>query len=118
VITGHVSAEGEPTISLPVAGKNWTAVVDTGFNGDLELPEPLRPLVNPRYLLRAKSFLASGQSLDEDVYLVELAFDGQDIVAEATFAPGDTILLGTHLLRHYRLTVDFVARTVLLERLV
>lgn len=34
----------------------------------------------------------------------------------ATFAPGREILVGTRLLRDYRLEIDFVARTLLLER--
>jgi hypothetical protein len=34
----------------------------------------------------------------------------------ANFANTDAILLGTRLLRDYRLTIDFVARTLVLER--
>jgi len=35
VITGHVSDEGVPVITLEVAGQYWSAIIDTGFNGDL-----------------------------------------------------------------------------------
>jgi hypothetical protein len=42
VITGHVSDDGVPLIKLVVAGKEWSAIVDTGFNGDLELPKELQ----------------------------------------------------------------------------
>jgi hypothetical protein len=38
------------------------------------------------------------------------------VTAEATFVSGDTILIGTAMLRGYRLEVDFVARTVKLDR--
>ena len=57
-----------------------------------------------------------GQTIEEDVYLVEFPFDGQIVQAEATFVLGTQILMGTHLLRDYRLTVDFVGKTVELER--
>jgi predicted aspartyl protease len=116
VITGIVTADDEPTISLTVAGQVWPAVVDTGFNGDLELPERLRPHVNPRFKGTVVSALAGGQSVLEDVYIVDFPFDGQIAAADATFVVTDTILVGTHLLRRYRLTIDFVDRTILLER--
>ena len=116
MITGTVTDEGSPTVFLTVAGQTWPAVVDTGFNGDLELPEPLRPHVNPRYQTQAVSLLASGQTVVEDVYLVDFFFDGQTMSVEASFSPSGEILLGTHLLREYDLHVHFPNRTVRLER--
>ena len=44
MIYGMVSANGVPTITLSIASQDWLATIDTGFNGDLELPEPLRRL--------------------------------------------------------------------------
>jgi hypothetical protein len=49
---------------------------------------------------------------------VEFPFDGEVLAAEATFVPDDSILIGTGLMSQYRLTIDFVAGTVLLERLI
>lgn len=46
---------------------------------------------------------------------VDFPFDGT-VTAEATFVPGQEILIGTRLLSRYRLEVNFVQRTVLLER--
>jgi hypothetical protein len=60
--------------------------------------------------------LASGQSIEEDIYSVDFPFDGQTVRAEASFVPGDTILVGTGMLSSYRLVIDFPARAVLLER--
>lgn len=118
MITGGVTEEGEPVVLLPVAAQTWPAVIDTGFNGDLELPEALRELVDARYVTQTEWLLAGGQRITEDSYRVKFPFDGQSVVAEATFVPDGNILLGTHLLRHHRLTIDFVAKTLLLERLV
>jgi hypothetical protein len=64
---------------------------------------------------RMTSWLASGQHSEEDLSLVNVPFDGQLLQAEATFVPGREILLGTHLLRLYRLEMSFPAQTVLLE---
>jgi len=57
-------------------------------------------------------------SIEEDSYRVDFPFDGQTVVAEATFAPGVQILIGTHLPRSHRLEIDFASRTVHLERVV
>jgi clan AA aspartic protease len=116
VILGVVSVEGLPTIILPIAGQDWPATIDTGFNGDLELPDALRDRLNAHFVGRARVALAGGQSIEEDVYLVDFPFDGRVVQAEATFVSGNRILLGTRLLREYSLQIDFVSRTVQLER--
>ena len=110
MILGVVSLQGLPTIILPIAGKDWHATIDTGFNGDLELPDVLREALNSQFVGRAKAALAGGQTVEEDLYLVDFPFDGRIVQAEATFVSGDSILIGTHLLREYSLHVDFVSR--------
>jgi predicted aspartyl protease len=96
--------------------ETWQGIIDTGFNGDLELPEALRATVRPRFIGRISSALAGGQRIEEDVYLVDSPFDGRTIHAETTFVPGNEILIGTQLLRPYRLEIHFPERTVLLHR--
>ena len=71
--------------------------------------------VNARCIGRMTALLASGQHSDEDLYLVDFPFDGQMARAEATFVPGQEMLIGAGLLRSYRLEMHFPARTVLLE---
>jgi len=116
VIQGHISSKGVPTIFIPIAGSDWPATVDTGFNGDLELPEALRGLVNPRFSGRVASALAGGQLIREDAFLVDFPFDGVLVEATATFVAGGNILIGTKLLREHRLLIRFPQKTVELER--
>ncbi|MXV72821.1 hypothetical protein F4Z99_00925 [Candidatus Poribacteria bacterium] len=116
MIYGTVSDIGVPTIILRIAGQEWSATIDTGFNGDLELPEVLRNVLDPQYVGRVTSSLAGGQTIEEDVYLVDFPFDSQIIQARATFVVGGDILIGTRLLQEYRLQIDFVRRTVVLEK--
>jgi predicted aspartyl protease len=116
VIVGTVTDDGEPVIWLTVGGREWPAVIDTGFNRDLELPDALRAAVNPRYVTDVLSILAGGVEILEEGFDVDFPFDGRMILAEGPFVDATTILLGTGLLRHYRLEIDFVARTVCLER--
>lgn len=116
MITGLVESDGLPVIELPVGGRTWRATIDTGFNGDLELPFGLATSVNAQYFGRGRSILAGGQSIEEEHYLIEFPFDGRVVPALATFIDGNGILVGTRLLQDYRLEIDFVARTVVLER--
>ena len=116
MIQGTVTDIGVPIITIPIAEKEWPATIDTGFNGDLELPEALRNVLKPQYVGRVTSGLAGGQTIEEDVYLVEFPFDDNIIQARGTFVANGEILIGTHLLREYYLQIDFVRRTVVLER--
>jgi predicted aspartyl protease len=116
VIRGIVSASGVPTITIAIDGRDWPVTIDTGFNGDLELPEALRETLHARYVGRATAALAGDQSVEEDVFTVDFPFDGRNLQADATFVSGSQILIGTHLLRDYVLQIDFVRKTVLLER--
>ena len=109
MLSGTVSVDGVPTITLFIAEQDLTSTIDTGFNGDLELPEFLQKALNSRFVGRAISALAGGQTIEEDVYLVDFPFDGR-VVA------GHDILIGTRLLREYRLQINFVSQTVELER--
>ena len=77
MILGVVSVQGLPTIILPIAGRDWPATIDTGFNGDLELPDALRDPLNAQFVGRATAFLAGGQTVEEDLYLVGFPFDGR-----------------------------------------
>src|SRR5438552_3334694 len=99
-----------------IAGREWKATTDTGFNGDLELPYALGTMVNASFFGRGVSLLAGGQTIEEEHYLADFPFDGRTVRALATFVPGNEILIGTRLLRDYRLFIDFSSAYVRLER--
>jgi predicted aspartyl protease len=97
VIAGTVTDNGVPIIMLLVPDQTWQGIIDTGFNGELELPEVLRAVVRPRFIGRISSALAGGQRIGEEVYLIDFPFDGRAAHAETTFVPGNEILIGTQL---------------------
>lgn len=113
---GSVDAYGLPFVMLEVAGREWKGTIDTGFNGDLELPLELYARVQPRFVASAPSFLAGNQTVEEDHYVVTFPFDGELVEALATFVAGDAVLIGTNLLREYSLNIDFPTGHVVLER--
>jgi predicted aspartyl protease len=117
VIEGRVTERRVPVIPIDIAGTVHWAVIDTGFNGDLELPESLRGQLHARWAAQSLAELAGGVCLVEDIYLVDFPFDGRIVVeAEASFVEGDDILIGTKLLGEHRLEIDFVNGTVRIER--
>ena len=118
MIQGYVNSQGVPMIDVQIQGTSWIAVIDTGFNGDLEMPEVLFQVVPSIFIGSVGVQLGGGQYVEEDTYFIDFPFDGEIIQAEATFAVTNEILIGTKLLRNYRLEIDFVAKTVLLEKLV
>jgi clan AA aspartic protease len=116
LIRGIVTEDGVPAIDVEFGGQLWRAIIDTGFNGELELPERLQSDANAEFVGRATSLLAANQRIEEDVFLVDFPFDGRIVRVQATFADGEEILIGTRMLRDYRLRIDFPARTVAIER--
>ncbi len=51
-------------------------------------------------------------------YLLHVGLGADTLLIEAIFADGDEILLGVDAMRDYRLTIDFPAGTVALDRTV
>lgn len=116
MILGRVSHDGVPSIVLNVGGAEWTAIIDTGFNGDVEAPESLREALNARFMGRVKTILAGGRIIAEEAYSVKFPFDGEMVEATAAFADTSHILIGTHLLRMHKLEIGFLSGYVELER--
>ncbi len=117
MIAGRVDASGVPTIVLDVGGRQWPCTLDTGFNGDVELPCELRSAVNAHFFSRVRAQLAGGQDIEEECYRAQFPFDGDTLTVHASFALTDRILIGTRLLRRHRLAIDFPSRRVLLRKL-
>jgi hypothetical protein len=80
------------------------------------LPDTLRPFLKARFIGRTRFLLAADQAVVEDTFLVTFPFDCETVLAEATFTSASEILIGTGLLRSYRLEIHFPNRTVTLER--
>ena len=87
MIEGIVDENGIPIVYLLIAGREWKATIDTGFNGHLELPYALSPGVNPQLFGRGLSILAGGQSIEEEHYLVDFPFDGEITVGSQIKRP-------------------------------
>lgn len=116
MIVGIITEDDVPAVDIEVGSQFWQAIIDAGFNGELELPQRLRPLVNAQFVGRVTSLLAANQRVEEEVFLVDFPFDGRTVRTEATFVDSKEMLIGTRMLRNHRLHIDFPARTVIIEK--
>lgn len=66
MINGTVTLDGVPIITLQIAGREWRATIDTGFNGYLELPDVLLRPLNPQYIGQVTSILAGVRVFKKD----------------------------------------------------
>lgn len=116
MISGIVTGNGVPLIVLKLAREDWLTVVDTGFNGALELPAAL----SSRLILQSAGFitseLAAGVTVEEEAFRTFIEFDSEQIEVDVTFADVEQALLGTWLLAKHRLEIDFPKATVHLTR--
>ena len=102
-----------------VAAFRFEAVLDTGFEGGLQLPAAresrLQAILGKAYREMIYQ-LADGSIIRSFSYLLDIDLGGETIRVETIFLDGDEILLGVDALRDYRLVIDFPAGTVALDR--
>jgi clan AA aspartic protease len=121
MMTGFFTSEGEPALSVHVAGPagnlDVDAVIDTGFNGDLTLPHNQIEALGLPEATVSEVTLADGRVRDVPLYDGKALLSGvtrEVFVAEAPTMP----LVGTGLLQGFSLHIEFqVQGTVQVEPL-
>jgi clan AA aspartic protease len=91
-----------------------SAVIDTGFNGQVSLSRRRVDEFNLK-LTREGTIeieLASGTVIEEDVYSGTIRFDGQELVAEVILTDAKDSFVGTGLLTGKVLLINFSTRDV------
>jgi predicted aspartyl protease len=116
MIEGHVDAEGVPYIPLMLGQRRWMAIVDTGFNGGLDLPRALSNEITGKLLGRFEAELANGVTVTDEVYRIRVVFDDEERFVPASFSDTAEVLIGTRLLRRHFLEIDFPTKTVRVSR--
>jgi len=105
MIKGVVTRDRQAIISLKVQGpagqeRDIEAIIDTGFDGQLSLPESLVAALALAWRRRGCALLADGSDTIFDIYKAAAVWDGQSrriSVDEAETAP----LVGMGLLEGY-----------------
>ena len=116
MLKGRVNRYGEPVISIQLILRNrlanLTAVIDTGFNGYLNVP---RRLLRQSKLLAngtEKFEIATGALVEQEIYLGQVIFDGQRSPVYTVATEAQDILIGTKVLRRKTLVVNFRTKQV------
>ena len=110
MIQGVVTAAYEPIVNLTVQGptgqsREIEAVIGTGFNGFLTLPQNLVTELGLVYRDRGRAILADGSETLLDIYDVVVLWDSHLRNTRASSA-ATTPLIGMRMLEHHDLNVQ------------
>ncbi len=117
VISGFINSRREPFVRIQLLSKgnqaySHSAVIDTGFNGDLMIPDSLIVQCEWQWVGNEVYENASGDIVRENAFLGQIIWMGQPKRVYAMGSGVSDILIGTRLLKQNRLFIDFPARSV------
>jgi clan AA aspartic protease len=91
------------------------AWVDTGFNGELVVPQSLATQLGLPPGMAVRATLADGSEVVLDTFACQLEWFGVWLDIEMIVNAGQTLLLGVGLLRGHVLHVDYRANSLTLD---
>ncbi len=112
MINGSINRARQATVPIIVlnpAGQQFARfnpVIDTGFNGDLQLPIADITRLNLPLVTTSRTILADGQEVHADVYAATVPWLGNSRGVEI-IAARDLPLIGANLLWETSLTIDW-----------
>jgi len=112
MIVGAVSDSLEATVPLRIIGMDGAAValdavVDTGFTGELTLPQDTVTDLGLEYADSVPAILADGSQVQVEVYECRVAWDGTERRIQVHCLEG-TVLVGMSLLLAHRVRLDVI----------
>lgn len=118
---GEVTPDREAVLRLPIRGpqreEEIVAILDTGFNGYLTLPQHLVSTLGLKYHSETEATLADGSTLALRKYEAHLLWEGRERKILILETDGG-ILVGMSLLYGNRVTLDLIdGRRVTIEPL-
>ncbi len=118
---GHVDQSGRAILSVLLvteahpSGVPIDVWIDTGFTGDLVLPEPLVQRLGLPVSGSVDGILADGTQTELNTYHCKLRWFGRDRNLEVIANNGEVPLLGVGLLLARELRIDYTNLVVSLE---
>jgi predicted aspartyl protease len=114
----YFDADDKPKVDVKVVGLDGQievpALIDTGFDGTLMLSLPKALSIGLKLSTVIPIELADGSIKNEYVFEGKVIL-GQEIVpVEIFLTTSDESLVGTALLCHHKLTIDFLRRAVVI----
>src|SRR5258708_3969595 len=117
-IDGYFNTNDEPAISLNVGSHQIEVLVDTGFSGDLIIPDSLAKDLDIKHERGLEEFCSvTGEVFLASSCSMEISWLGQRIrMPVATCGEVNEALLGGQMLKDCCLTIDYGRRTVLIAK--
>ena len=116
MLQGIVNENDELIVSISLILKDTSfdspAIVDTGFNGYLSVPQKLADRSGWYFLGYEEYEIATGEKVRQKVYLGKIIFDGKEMESYILTSKSRDVLIGTKLLKDRVLTVNFKLRKV------
>jgi len=116
MIRGVVNENDEPVVPIDLIlrkrKRRFRAVLDTGFNGYLSVPESLVQGGRWYFAGYEEYEIATGDKVRERVYLGDIIFDGKRCTTHIVTSHSKDILIGTRLLSDKQLHIHFGKRKV------
>jgi len=116
MLAGAITRSGSPVVPIEILGVAYLATIDTGFEGGLQLPDSFKSFCDQTIVSQQSYELPDGREIVRNLYEVQVVLDDYLVDSKTQFEESDQILMGTDALEDYRLEVNFVAGTVVLER--
>ena len=112
-IDGYFNDRDEPILRLELGFLAIEVMVDTGFGGSLIIPGNIANQLDLKFEGPEEFQTLTGEMFLADAYSMRMDWLGKSIrVSIATSKEVNLSLLGNHLLKDCRLTIDYGYRTV------
>jgi clan AA aspartic protease len=114
-IDGYFNVSQEPVIEIDAGSSSIVVLVDTGFNGSLIIPTGRFGQLRHDLSFEGPEEFNSvtGETFLADAYSMKINWLGKPIrVSVAICKEADEAILGSHMLKDCRLTIDYGHRTV------
>jgi len=110
---GYFNLRNEPVVRLHVGSLSIEMLVDTGFDGSLIVPAELADNMDLKFEAHQDFLSVTGETFFASTCSTEIDCLGKRTkVAVARCGKLDEAILGSHMLRDCRLTVDYGYRTI------
>jgi clan AA aspartic protease len=116
MIQAYFDDSGNPKVKIAVSGNRMQveieALIDTGFDGQITLPSVIGVQLGLELAGVEEFELADGSIGEGFVFRGQVTLGNRSQRVNIMLTDSDEALIGTALLSNYKLTIDFVNRTV------
>jgi len=106
---------GLPFATIFIDDKEIEAIVDTGFNGALSLPQELITELRLKKIGSAQYVMADGTISESNIYLAKVAWFNEKVEVSVISSSSEFSLLGMELLSKAKITFEPAKEVLVIE---